>query len=54
MSEKTSKKVRVLAEDSDLLQFFNKQNLIKEYGGDSDPLQNTGANLKLSTGAYTS
>lgn len=38
MSKKTSDKVRVLGDDSELLQYISKENLIKEYGGDSDPL----------------
>lgn len=46
MSKKTTEKVAVLGEDAQLLEYFQKFNLIKEYGGDSDPLQAIGADLK--------
>lgn len=38
MSEKTGNKVKVLAKDTDLLDFFDKNKLLIEYGGSSEPL----------------
>ena len=37
MSKKTKEKVRVLGKEADLMMYFNKQSLILEYGGTSDP-----------------
>lgn len=35
LSDKTASKVKVLANDQDLLNFFDKHKLLKQYGGDS-------------------
>lgn len=39
LSEKTANKVKVLADDKDLFQFFDKHKLITQYGGTSEPGQ---------------
>lgn len=36
MSKKTNEKIQVLADDSELLNYFAKDSLIKEYGGTSE------------------
>ena len=46
LSEKTANKVKVLAEDRQLLDFFEKPKLLSHYGGTSEPFGQLGDGMK--------
>lgn len=50
LSEKTANKVKVLAEDQELLNFFDKHKLITAYGGSSELGEQFGEGIKGLTG----